>query len=128
MPACVRLCVRACLLHPNDPSPPRTPLCCLTAAPCLQLSVNMWVNALNLPGYLSGSAELKVSPVEDRGLPAALCPAFDVKSPGRAAAAAAAESLNFSLLCSITFKWSRISQRAGLSRVDAAGTTGGFVA
>lgn len=93
----------------------------------------MWVNALNLPGYLSGGAELKESPVEDRGLPAALCPAFDVKSPGRAAAAAAAaavaaETLNFSLLRSTTFKWSRISQRAGLSPVDVAGTAGGFEA
>ncbi len=31
-----------------------------------QPSVNMWVNALNLPAYLSGSAALKESPVEGK--------------------------------------------------------------
>lgn len=101
--ACVCFClyVRVCLLHPKDLSHKSFPAApyCLTITPYSQLSVNMWVNALNPPAYLSGSAALKESPVEERNVPAGFCSAFDVWSPGRAAA----ESLNFLVLCSITF-------------------------
>ena len=53
----------ACLLPPEDPSHisfPAAP-CPPFIAPYSQPSVNMWVNALNLSAYLSGSVALKES-------------------------------------------------------------------
>lgn len=71
MPVCVFACAcTVCLLHPEDlsrmsfPAAPYCPSITLYSQP----SVNMWVNALNLPAYLSVCSALKGSPVEETSL------------------------------------------------------------